>query len=156
MMTRNRLGLTVITAAILAVCTIAVSGLYPASAEAAPKQKIVVHLSHYTDNLHSAMMAVHFAEYMQEHGSDVTLLLDVDGVRLADQRQPQDSAAGMSGQISTRYDSFVKAGGKVLVCPHCAEVAGLTTQNLRPGAHLAKNLGEFAEVILAADKTLDY
>ena len=50
----------------------------------------------------------------------------------------------------------MKAGGKVLVCPHCAEVAGITAQNLRPGAHLAKNLGELADAVLAADKILDY
>ncbi len=53
------------------------------------------------------------------------------------------------------YDAFVKAGGKVLVCPHCAEVAGLKAQDLRPGAHLAKNLGELADAVLAADKILD-
>jgi sulfur relay (sulfurtransferase) complex TusBCD TusD component (DsrE family) len=100
-------------------------------------------------------MAVHFAQYLQEQGADVTLLLDVDGVRLAEQGQAK-APGTTNAQISTYYDGFVKAGGKVLVCPHCAAVAGLTAQNLRPGAHLGKDLGELADVFLAADKTLDY
>lgn len=156
MKSRNRVGLAVIAAMILAAGMIVVSGSIPANSQAKTKQKVVVHLSHYTDSSHAALMAVHFAQYLQEHGADVTLMLDVDGVRLADQRQGQSPGAGMNAQISAHYDGFVKAGGKVLVCPHCAEVAGLTAQNLRPGARLGKDLGELADVILASDKILDY
>ena len=152
----NRVGLAVIAAMILATAIIAVSGFNPSTVQAKAKQKVVIHLSQYTDTSHAALMAVHFAQYLQEHGADVTLMLDVDGVRLADQRQAQNSGAGMNAQISAYYDGFVKAGGKVLVCPHCAEAAGLTAQNLRPGARLAKDMGELADVILTADKTLDY
>jgi sulfur relay (sulfurtransferase) complex TusBCD TusD component (DsrE family) len=141
---------------ILAVATLIISPPISATSKAKTKQKIVIHLSHYADGSHAALMAVHFAQYLQEQGADVTLLLDVDGVRLADQRQAQTPATGTNAQISTYYDGFVKAGGKVLVCPHCAEVAGLTAQNLRPGARLGKDLGELADVLLAADKTLDY
>jgi sulfur relay (sulfurtransferase) complex TusBCD TusD component (DsrE family) len=153
---RNRVGLAVIAAIIVAVGVIVLSGPNPSRVEAKGKQKVVIHLSHYTDSGNAAFMAMDFAQYLQEHGADVTLLLDVDGVRLADQRQAQNPGAGMNAQISTHYDGFVKAGGKVLVCPHCAEVAGLTAQNLRPGARLGKDMGELADVILAADKILDY
>jgi sulfur relay (sulfurtransferase) complex TusBCD TusD component (DsrE family) len=141
---------------ILAAATLIISLPISAASGAKTKQKIVIHLSHYADSSHAALMAVHFAQYLQEQGADVTLLLDVDGVRLADQRQVQTHATGVNAQISTYYDGFVKAGGKVLVCPHCAEVAGLTAQNLRPGARMGKDLGELADTLLAADKTLDY
>ncbi len=153
---RNRLGLAVIAAVIAAIGIVVLSEPNPPSVQAKARQKIVVHLSHYSDSSHSALMAVHFAQYLQEHGSDVTLMLDVEGARLADQRQVQNPATGMNAQISAYYDGFVKAGGKVLVCPHCAEAAGLTAQNLRPGARLGKDMGELADVILVADKTLDY
>jgi sulfur relay (sulfurtransferase) complex TusBCD TusD component (DsrE family) len=155
MKAKNRVGLAVIAAMILAAGIIAVSGFNPSTVQAKAKQKVLIHLSHYSDTSHSALMAVHFAQYLQEHGSDVTLMLDVEGARLADQRQAQNTA-GMNAQISTYYDGFVKAGGKVLVCPHCAEAAGLTPQNLRPGARMGKDMGELADVILAADKTIDY
>jgi sulfur relay (sulfurtransferase) complex TusBCD TusD component (DsrE family) len=152
---KTRVGLAVIAAMILAAGIIALSGFSLSSVQAKSKQKVVIHLSHYSDSSHSALMAVHFAQYLQEHGSDVTLLLDVEGPRIADQRQAQNTA-GLNPQISSYYAGFVKAGGKVLVCPHCAEAAGLTAQNLRPGARLGKDMGELADVILAADKTLDY
>ncbi len=153
---KNRVGLAVIAAMILGAGIIAVSGFNPSTVQAKAKQKIVIHLSHYSDSSHSALMAVHFAQYLQEHGADVTLLLDVEGPRLADQRQVQNPATGINAQISAYYDGFVKAGGKVLVCPHCAQAAGLTAQNLRPGARIGKDMGELADVILASDKTLDY
>ena len=152
---KNRVSLAIIAAIVLAAGVYVLSGVTSARAET-KTQKIVIHLSRYSDDSHSALMAVHFAQYLQEHGADVTLMLDVEGVRLADQRMVQNSATGINAQISTYYDGFVKAGGKVLVCPHCAEVAGITAQNLRAGAHLAKNLGELADVVLAADKILDY
>jgi ABC-type glycerol-3-phosphate transport system substrate-binding protein len=142
MKAKNRVGLAVIAAMILAAGIIAVSGFNPSTVQAKAKQKVLIHLSHYSDTSHSALMAVHFAQYLQEHGSDVTLMLDVEGARLADQRQAQNTA-GMNAQISTYYDGFVKAGG-------------LTPQNLRPGARMGKDMGELADVILAADKTIDY
>jgi len=153
---RSKVAWAIIAAMILAAATLIISQPSSATSQAKTRQKIVVHLSHYTDSSHAALMAVHFAQYLQEHGADVTLLLDVDGVHLADQRQVQSAATGTDAQISTYYDGFVKAGGKVLVCPHCAKIAGLTAQDLRPGAHLGKDLGELADVLLAADKTLDY
>ena len=154
MKTKHRLGWTAIVALIFVAGVIL--GPTPASSQAKTKQKIVVHLSHYADGSHAAMMAVHFAQYLQEHGADVTLMLDVDGVRLAEKSQAQTTGSGMNAQTTSLYDAFVKAGGKVLVCPHCAEVAGITAQNLRPGARLGKNLGELADTVLAADKILDY
>jgi hypothetical protein len=36
----------------------------PALAQGSAKQKVVVHLTHYTDNLHAVKMAVHLASMM--------------------------------------------------------------------------------------------
>lgn len=46
-----------------------------------------------------------------------------------------------------------QAGGKILVCPHCAEVGGVT--QLRDGAQLA-TAETLAQVFLQADKVIDY
>ncbi len=156
MTAKNKAGLAAIAVIIAVVGMIALSSSNPASVQAKAKQKVVIHLSHYSENSHSALMAVHFAQYLQEHGSNVTLMLDVEGAKLADQRQVQNPDTGINAEISTYYDGFVKAGGKVLVCPHCAQAAGLTAQNLRSGARMGKDMGELADVILASDKTLDY
>ncbi len=125
------------------------------AAEEQTKQKVVVHLSQFTDNLHAARMAVGLAHQMQKAGAEVTLLLDLEGVRLADARQPLDLVWGMGEPISKEVEGFVKAGGKILLCPHCAHHSGITEKNLRPGARIGKE-GELAQVILAAAKVLDY
>jgi predicted peroxiredoxin len=127
----------------------------PASAQTTAKQKVVVHLTHYTDQLHTVKMAVHLAHMMQTLGAEVTLLLDVEGVRLASSKEPQNLIWGKGDPISVEYEAFVKAGGRVLVCPHCAEHAGITERDLRPAGHIGKD-GELAKTILRADKVLDY
>lgn len=87
----------------------------------------MVHLSRTTDNLHAVKMAVHLAGMMQGMGAEVTLLLDMEGVRLADARQPGDLVWGKEEPISKELAAFVKAGGKMLLCPHCSEQAGITS-----------------------------
>ena len=135
---------------LLALASVGVS-----SAQPPKKQKVVVHLSHYTDNLHAVKMAVHLGTMMQTMGAEVTLLLDLEGVRLADTRQPGDLVWGKGEPISKELAAFVKAGGKMLLCPHCSEHAGITTATLRPGARIGEH-GELPRVILDADKVLDY
>jgi predicted peroxiredoxin len=127
----------------------------PTYAQTVPEQKVVVHLTHYTDNLHAVKMAVHLANKMQEMGAAVTLMLDLEGVRLADSRQPGDLVWGHGEPISKELAAFVKAGGQMLLCPHCAEHAGITPASLRPGARIGQ-MGELPKVILEANKVLDY
>lgn len=131
------------------------AGSSPLAAQSTSKQKVVVHLSHFSDNLHAAKMAVHLANMMQGMGAEVTLLLDLEGVRLADSRQPGDLIWGKGDPISTEVAAFVKAGGKILLCPHCSEHAGITPATLRPGARIGQH-AELPKVILEASKILDY
>jgi predicted peroxiredoxin len=140
---------------ILAVMLLAGISVDPIEAQSPARQKVIVHLTHYTDNLHAVKMAVHLAAKMQEMGAEVTMLLDLEGVRLADTRQPGDLIWGKGDPISRELATFVKAGGQMLLCPHCAEHAGITSATLRPGARIGA-MGELPKVILAADKILDY
>jgi predicted peroxiredoxin len=128
----------------------------PTQAQTAAPARVVVHLTHATDNLHATFMALELARAMQEKGMQVTLLLDLEGVRVADTRQPNDLLWGHGKTLASHYDAFGKAGGKVLVCPHCAGAAGLDAKSLRPGARIAKDAGELADALIAADKILDY
>jgi len=50
----------------------------------------------------------------------------------------------------------VKGGGKVLVCPHCAMAAGVDPKQLRAGTTIAKDEGEIADLLLAAERIIDY
>lgn len=133
---------------IIAPCT--------ASAAGTPQKHIVVRLGHYTDDLHAAGMAVGFAKIMQERGQKVTLMLTLEGVRLADARTPQDLKWGHGDEISKAYDGFRKAGGEIIVCPHCAAAAGIDEKALRPGARFGKEGNDLVDVLIAADKVVDF
>jgi flagellar biosynthesis/type III secretory pathway ATPase len=82
------------------------SGIGGVLAGAQAKQQIVVHLKHYTNDLHAALMALTIAELMQSKGAQVTLMLDLEGVRLADARQPLDLQWGQAGTAAKAYDAF--------------------------------------------------
>ena len=146
---RRRLTALVVPILFILACCCPVAG------QSARQQNVVVHLSHFTDNLHAAKMAVHLAGMMQSMGAEVTLLLDLEGVRLADMRQPGELVWGKGDPISKELAAFVKAGGKMLLCPHCSEHTGITSASLRPGARIGQH-GELPKIILEADKVLDY
>jgi predicted peroxiredoxin len=133
---------------IIAPCT--------ANAATATKNHIVIRLGHYTDDLHAAGMAVKFAKNLQERGQKVTLMLTLAGVRLADTRTPQDLKWGHGDEIGKDYEGFRKAGGEIIVCPHCAEAAGIDEKSLRPGARFAKEGDDLVDVLIAADKVIDF
>jgi predicted peroxiredoxin len=141
--------------ALVVVAAAVIFGTMGFSTQAEGGQKIVVHLQHWTDDLHAVFMAVKLAGAMQAKGAKVTLFASLEGARLADGRQPIEMRWGMSASLSRHYKSFTEAGGKVLVCPHCAAAAGMDAESLRLGARIATE-EEVVEVLLAAEKILDY
>jgi predicted peroxiredoxin len=119
-------------------------------------QKIVVHLSHFTDDLHRCFMAVKLGTLMQKSGAQVTLFLDLEGVRLAERRQNLDMTWGSNPTTLTKhYEEFTEAGGKVLLCPHCAHSAQIGDMSLKRNAEIASEQ-VLGKMLLDADKILDY
>jgi predicted peroxiredoxin len=127
------------------------------TAKTATEQTIIVHLQRGTDDLHAAFMALKMAHGLQKKGAQVILVLTQEGVRIADTRQPQTLRWGDSPMtLAEIYEEFVKAGGKVMVCPLCAEAVGLTANSLRQGAQFAQGNNDIPSLVLAADKILDF
>ena len=128
----------------------------PASAEQSSPSKVVVHLGHYSDDLHAASMAMSLARLLQTQGADVTVFLDREGVRLVDKRGPKDLRWGDAKEsVVEIFADFVAKGGSALVCPHCAKVTGLGRESLRSGARLGTQ-DEVAQLFLNADRVIDY
>lgn len=128
---------------------------YAQTPQAVQKQDIVVHLGSFTNDLHSAFMALSLATSLQKHGASVTVFLDREGVRLADARERGDLTWGDSGGTAAAMTEFVQAGGTVLLCPHCATLAGIESANVRSDARMATH-EEVAAIFLAADKVIDF
>lgn len=123
------------------------------SAENNSQQDVLIHLSSYTDDPHSVSMALKIGHMLSENNISVTLFLDLEGVRLVDKSQPQNLQWGSGDSIEKLYQAFTKAGGGVLVCPHCAKAAGVV--DLREGAVIASP-DSLLMAIKNADKILDY
>jgi predicted peroxiredoxin len=129
-----------------------------------PGQRIVVHLSQSAGDpaLHSALMGLGLATAMRQQGADVVVMLDSEAPALArkDWAEKTMSTAKhdpahppmMLGKVIQR---FVDAGGKIVMCPHCAASCGCEVGKLADGAHFAAQ-GELTRVVLEADKILDY
>jgi predicted peroxiredoxin len=119
-------------------------------------QRILINLKHYTDDLHAAMMALKIANGLQNHGAKVTIFVNLEGVRLVDKGTPGNLQWGTSEATpSALLSSFLGAGGTVLVCPHCAEAAGIGPDDLRPGATISDHDATML-LFLEADKVIDY
>lgn len=120
------------------------------------KQNIVVKLDHFSDDLHSVYMGLSIAVGLLQKGQVVTLFANMEAVRLVDKRQPLNLRWGSKEKtLAELYDMFVKHGGQIVVCPSCAQVIGLTKDELRPSAHFATE-GEIPDMLILAQKVIDY
>lgn len=119
-------------------------------------QKVVVHLSYFTEDLHRCFMAVKVANLMQDYGAEVTLFVDLEGVRIAERKQELKFNWGPdSPSLAELYEKFAAGGGKVLVCPHCAKSAHVTDPGLKRNAQIA-TLPMLGKMLIEADKVMDY
>ena len=131
-------------------------GASPAYAqETAEQQNIVVHIGDFTNDLHSTFMGLSLATNLQKAGADVTVFLDREGVRLADTGERGDLTWGDSGGVSEAFSGFSAAGGEILLCPHCAELAGMSEGDTRRGSRMATQ-DEVVALFLDADKVIDF
>lgn len=122
------------------------------------KQNIIIHLNHGTDDLHAAFMALKLARGIQKKGNvQVILLLTLEGVRIVDKQQPLDLRWGNDPMtLQQLYDEFIAAGGQVRACPMCSAAVGITAEDLRSGAQMARGNQDIPSLILAADKVVDF
>lgn len=128
--------------------------------------KIVVHLtsSEGEQALHSAFMAIGMATALKGMGADVTLMLDSEAPNLAKKSWAGKMLAQTPGhkqdkmpprKLGMVIDRFLKAGGKILMCPHCSAVCGASMDAIVPGAKHAEE-GGLARLVFEADKIVDY
>jgi predicted peroxiredoxin len=129
--------------------------------------KIVVHLtrSEGEQALHSAFMATGMATALLGMGAEVTLMLDSEAPNLAKKTWASKSLAPMrrmkamgkmpSKRLGDVLAGFVKAGGRILMCPHCSAVCGASMDAIVPGAKHAEE-GGLAKLVFEADKIVDY
>ena len=128
----------------------------PLKIEDYKNQKNVIHLSHFTDDLHRAFMAVKIANMIMSRGIETQIFVDVEAARIADLRQNLNLRWGEAETtLEVLIDEFVTDGGRVIVCPHCAKAANLTNDFIRPGMEIGTK-EVIQKLLIEADKVIDY
>ncbi len=97
-------------------------------------KKLFVNLS--SDEMHRATMAIGFStRILTKIKIPVTIFLNIDGVRVADKNLPEyKNANGKS--TKEMLSAFMKAGGRVIVCPMCMKAAGINKGELIEGVEM--------------------
>jgi len=114
---------------IVLVVLLSVLVALPASASG---KKLFVNLT--SDDTNRAAMAVGMAtKILKKQKIPVTIFLNVEAVRLADKTIPQNKYAN-DKTVTEMLLGFMKAGGKVIMCPMCMKnVGGMEKSQMIPG-----------------------
>ena len=104
----------------------------PATAKpAAPKMKLLVHVTQGPENPTRAALAFLVARTAVEEGNTVTLFLAGDGVQLV-RDAVLDNLAGLgTGKLREHYDAIVKGGGKIYLSGNSSKARGITDADLK-------------------------
>ncbi len=99
------------------------------------KELIINLTSDATADPHPSLMAINFATKAVESGLDVTVFMNVHGVKLAS----KDAAdiAFNDQNLHDKITAFIEKGGKVLACPMCMKIHGIDADNLAPGIEVS-------------------
>jgi sulfur relay (sulfurtransferase) complex TusBCD TusD component (DsrE family) len=119
----------------------------------AQEKTVVVHIGQFSNDLHSPAMGLSLARNLAEAGASVTVFLDREGVRMADRGQPM--LVYGDTDLEELLSAYMDAGGRVLICPHCAELGGVERGELRSGMEMGTQ-ESVARLFMDADLVISY
>ncbi len=138
-------------AALLAVTMVAPSR---AAAQAtAPRDGIVVHITHGAEDPHRLLMGLQMAAGMVET-HDVLVYFDVKGVEAVLKDAP-DVAYAQFPRLKEQLANLQRRGVTIMACPGCLQAIGKTPQDLAPGVQ-ASDRSKFFTFTRGRILTLDY
>ena len=106
------------------------------SLEEEAEEALVINLtSDVYEDAHPSLMAINFATKAVENGMDVTIFMNVHGVKLASSEASQ--VAFNSENLHAKLGVFVEKGGTVLACPMCMKIHGVDENSLAEGIQVS-------------------
>ncbi|MGE3955143.1 MAG: DsrE family protein [Vicinamibacterales bacterium] len=111
------------------------------------KEAVFVNLT--SDEPERVTMALNFSTKLLQGGNEVTVFLNVDGVRLGSTKVA--ALSSQRGELAT----FMKAGGKVVICPHCMQVRGVAAGDLLAGLTMGGE-GAGQHAFMASTRSISY
>lgn len=105
--------------------------------QAQSKPSFMLNITSGKEDLHKVTMALQLAGHALDDGRDVTLFLNVRAPEFAHKNLSDTFVLRDNPPIKQMIADLMTRGAHVVVCPHCAEVMGVTEADLIPGAKLA-------------------
>lgn len=102
---------------------------------------------------HSSLMGLHMAIMAQEQGMNVTLFMNVHGVKLATKKLSKTKFA--KENMDDLLEEIIENGGTILVCPHCMKIEDIKEKNLIDGA-IISSPDKMAALMKSDLKTFTY
>ncbi|KPV39678.1 sulfur reduction protein DsrE [Thiohalorhabdus denitrificans] len=117
--------------------------------------KVVVSVTHGTDDPTQATLGVLAAKAAADQGHDVTLWLQGEGAVLANKHvYPHVQGVNMPA-MKDAVEALVDKGVPFWVCKACGAARGVTEDNWVSTASY-QGMGDFVGAALAADKNIDF
>jgi predicted peroxiredoxin len=99
-------------------------------------EKIMVQNTHSKDDVERASLAFVVANTALSAGQEATVLLTIDGVRVATKGYADGLQAKGFGPLNDLVTQFVTNHGRLWVCGACAKPRDITAEDLVPGAEI--------------------
>lgn len=99
-------------------------------------EKIMVQNTHGKDDVERASLAFVVANTALSAGQDATILLTIEGVRVATKGYANGVQAKGFGPLNELVEQFVNNHGRLWVCGACAKPRDITVEDLVPGAEI--------------------
>jgi predicted peroxiredoxin len=121
----------VLTVVLAVAVTVAAFAAGPAPEKA--RVPIVINMTAGKEDLHSFWMGLQLASHALADGRQATVYMNVNAPFLASKKAPEDLRFGELPTPREQIAELLKKGAKIIVCPGCLKVAGLTKEDLLPG-----------------------
>ena len=100
---------------------------------------VLLNLSSGPGDLHAISMGLNLAKTAAERGLPVVVFLSVAAPVFASTTLPPDTKYADFPPVQGLLSAILAAGGKVLVCGHCAKVSGVDLGSLMPGVVVSEH-----------------
>ena len=107
----------------------------PGEEQIKPAELIINLTSDVTEHPQSSLMALHFAEKALEEGLEVTIFMNVLGVKLASKNA--STITFNNENLHEILKRIIEKGGNVVACPMCMKLQGISEADLAEGIEVS-------------------
>jgi uncharacterized protein len=117
--------------------------------------KVMIHNTCGKDAVERASLAFVVARTALNSGQEATVLLTIEGVRVATKGYAEGLQAHGFDPLSKLVNDVIEGGGKVWLCGSCAKPRGITEADLVPGAQIVGAASAIEQMVNGA-QTLSF